>query len=105
MASKIKAVKGRGSDDDFVFPTSLVDDDDQPITITVPSLAKAEINEFKLQLLREKSPVQAAGYAIRATLGDGADAVLAQLAELTAAESRDFQDQWAAHSGVSQGES
>ncbi|HOY80506.1 MAG TPA: hypothetical protein PLB92_00065 [Rhodoglobus sp.] len=98
-------LKGRGSDDDFVFTTSLVDDDGAPVIITVPSLAKAEINEFKMQLLRETAPVKAIGYALRASLGPDADEVITQLAELSPSESKQFQDQWSEHSGVSQGES
>jgi hypothetical protein len=105
MATKSKALKGRGSDADFIFTTSLVDDEGNAVVITVPSLAKAEINEFKLQLLREQSVTKATGYALRATLGADADKLMLQLAELPAAESREFQEAWAAHSGVSQGES
>lgn len=98
-------LKGRGSDDDFEFETSLKDDDGNPIVITVPSLAKGDVNEFKLQLLREQSVTKATGYALRATLGDDADEKLKLLAELPASESRKFQEDWADHSGVSQGES
>ena len=97
-------LKGRGSDDDFEFETSLKDDDGNPIIITVPSLAKGDINEFKLQLLREQSVTKATGYALRATLGDGADEKIKILAELPGLESKRFQEEWADHSGVSQGE-
>ena len=98
-------LKGRGSDDDFEFKTSLTDDDGNPVIITVPSLSKGEINEFKLQLLREQSVTKATGYALRATLGDEADEKLKLLAELPGSESKRFQEEWADHSGVSQGES
>lgn len=97
-------LKGRGSDDDFEFETSLKDDDGNPVVIVVPSLAKGEVNEFKLQLLREQSITKATGYALRATLGDEADEKLKILAELPGAESKRFQEEWSEHSGVSQGE-
>lgn len=107
MATK-KKLKGSGSDDPFTFTTSLVGDDDAPVVITVPSLSKVEVNEFKLHLLRKKDPsgVLAQDYVLRLSVGDDqADDVLSVLAELPAHESNEFQAQWSAHSGVNPGES
>lgn len=107
MAVK-KKIKGSGSDDPFTFTTSLEDDDGKPITITVPSLSKVEVNEFKLHLLRKEDPsgLLAQDYVIRLSVGDDqADDVLSTLAELPPHESNEFQSQWTEHSGTSLGES
>lgn len=98
---------GKGSDHPFTFPTSLTGDDGEPVVITVPSLAKVKLNEYKLQLLREESPVKAIGYSIRCSLGTGdeADRVMMLLAELDPDEATRFTEEWQEHSGVSQGES
>lgn len=100
----------QGSDEPFSFVTSLTrktDDGDEPIVITVPSLAKVKINEYKLQLLREQSAVKAVGYSLRCSLGVGqeADEIMLLLAELDPDEAVRFTEEWQKHSGVSQGES
>lgn len=96
----------KGSDEPFTFTTS-AGDNGEPLVITVPSLAKVKLNEYKLQLLREESPVKAIGYSIRCTLGTGDEAnrLMLLLAELDPDESTRFTEEWQAHSGVSQGES
>lgn len=97
----------KGSNEPFTFTTSVIGDDGEPVVITVPSLAKVKLNEYKLQLLREESPVKAIGYSIRCTLGTGEEAnqLMLLLAELDPDESTRFTEEWQAHSGVSQGES
>lgn len=99
----------KGSNEPFSFVTSLTretDDGQEPIVITVPSLATVKLNEFKMQLLREKSPIAAAGYGLRCSLGDAKSSeVLELLAELDPDEATRFSEEWREHSGVSQGES
>lgn len=102
-----KTQTGKGSDEPFSFPTSIAGEDGEPVVITVPSLAKVKLNEYKLQLLREESAVKAVGYSIRCSLGTGpeADRVMHLLAELDPDEAIRFTEEWQAHSGVSRGES
>lgn len=100
----------KGSNEPFSFTTSLTrqtDAGDEPVVITVPSLAKVQINEYKLQLLREQSAVKAVGYSLRCSLGVGpeADEVMMLLADLPPDEATRFTEEWQQHSGVSQGES
>ena len=104
-----KTTKGKGSDEPFTFVTTLLDDDDQPISITVPSLALTKPNGFKLHLLRKEDPsgFLVNDHLLRLSLGDGDEAgdILEILAELSGEEAEQFQTQWREHSGVGLGES
>ena len=90
--------KSAGSDDDFVFESSIG-------TITVPSLAVTpKPNQFKLLRLQknDKTGVLATDYLLEIAIGREK---MEELEELEGDESAKFMEDWAEHSGVSLGES
>jgi hypothetical protein len=97
--------KGPGSDDDFVFKSTLLDDDNNPVVFTVPSLAVIpKPNQFKLLRLQKQDSSGVLATDLMLECGIGRD-LMEQLEELPGDESNDFMTQWAEHSGVSLGES
>lgn len=97
--------KGPGSDDDFVFTSSLRDDANNPVVFTVPSLAVIpKPNQFKLLRLQKSDPSGVLATDLMLESGIGRD-LMDQLEELPGDESNEFMTQWADHSGVSLGES
>ena len=97
--------KGPGSDEDFVFESSLTDDDGQTIVFTVPSLAVVpKPNQFKLLRLQRTDPSGVLATDLMLELAIGRE-LMEQLEELPGDESDTFMKDWADHSGVSLGES
>jgi len=102
---KTVSKKGPGSDEDFVFTSSLLDDDDQPIVFTVPSLAVVpKPNQFKLMRLQKSDPsgVLATDYLMELAIGRE---LMEELEELPGDEGDTFMKEWGDHSGVTLGES
>ena len=90
--------KNAGSDDDFVFESTIG-------TITVPSLATTpKPNQFKLLRLQknDKTGVLATDYLLEIAIGREK---MEELEGLEGDESTKFMEDWAEHSGVSLGES
>jgi hypothetical protein len=97
--------KGPGSDEPFVFTSSLTDDEDNPVVFTVPSLAVIpKPNQFKLLRLQKSDPSGVLATDLMLEAGIGRD-LMDQLEELPGDESDKFMKDWADHSGVSLGES
>jgi len=97
--------KGPGSDEDFVFESSLTDDDGQPVVFTVPSLAVVpKPNQFKLLRMQKSDPsgVLATDLMLESAIGRE---LMEQLEELPGDESDKFMKDWADWSGVALGES
>lgn len=102
---------GSGSDEDFVFETSLteeVEDEDGnvtvvPVVLTVPSMAKITPNSTKMTRLYKQDPsgLAAADHLLDLALGD-----LREIVEsLPGGEEQEFLKAWREHSGVGLGES
>lgn len=106
MTANVKRpkAKGSGSDEPFDWPSSLVDDDDQPIVITVPSLAvMPKPNQFELLDIQDtRGPAAATNFILKNGLEPD---LLALIRTLPGQESEDFMRAWVKWSGVSLGES
>ena len=103
--SKPELVTGAGSDEPFVYESSLTDADGTPYVITVPSLATLpKPNQFKLLRLQkqDRSGILATDYMLE--MGIGRD-LMDRLEDLPGDESAEFMTKWAEHSGVALGES
>ena len=101
----LAAKKGPGSDEDFVYESTLLDEDGKKITITVPSLAvMPKPNQFKLIRLQkaDQSGILATDYLLENGIGRE---LMDLLEELPGDESNEFMEKWTEHSGLSLGES